>query len=66
MKDIAHQIVENIVEKGENAVYSIFSFSHNVFKGLCFLGAFKTGIVLQRVKVKIKATSSCLSYFFNL
>ena len=27
-------MVENIVGKGENAGYHIFSFSHNVFKGL--------------------------------
>ena len=33
--------VENIVGKGENAVTSIFSFSHNVFKKLLSWGVVK-------------------------
>ena len=36
--------VENIVEKGENAVTSIFSFSHNVFKRLLSQGRLKSGL----------------------
>ena len=35
---------ENIVGKGENTGYRIFSFSHNVFKGF-LLGSWKFAIV---------------------
>ena len=31
-------MVENIVRKGENAGYQLFSFSHNVFKSFPFQG----------------------------
>ena len=37
--------VENIVGIGENAVTSIFSFSHNVFKELLSRGSLKVGIM---------------------
>ena len=36
--------VENIVGEGENAGYSIFSFSHNVFKSFLFSRCSKSGL----------------------
>ena len=48
--------LQNIVRKGENAGYSIFSFSHNVFKTSLFSGSFKLAIVWLRVKETTKAT----------
>ena len=37
-KETVLEMVENIVEKGENASYQHFSFSHNIFKRLHFQG----------------------------
>ena len=37
--------VEDIVAKGENAGYQIFSFSHNVLKSAIPSGSLKVGIV---------------------
>ena len=43
-------MVENIVEKGENPVTSIFSFYFNVFKKGFYLGLLKVRFMWQRVE----------------
>ena len=44
-------IVENIVEKGENAGNSIFSFSHNVFKRLLSQGCSRSGLYGKELNI---------------
>ena len=41
MMELVFDRVENIVEKGENAGSSIFSFSHNIFKKASFIKLLK-------------------------
>ena len=40
-----HDMIENLVGKGENAAYQHFLLSPQCFLKLCFLGLLKVGIV---------------------
>ena len=48
-----HDRVENIMGKGENGGYSIFSFSHNLFKRLLFLTRKNQGLFGKGLTAKV-------------